>query len=105
METSRRIPSEKYDDGKWCFGYLNWYCDHLAEIAAPYYRAHPSFKDELRNKLLQERWHFSVRIGNTHPDCIPELLLLMKAKGFVKEVADKFLEERRPVQLEFDFGN
>ena len=91
-------------DGNWPYGYLNYYTYHVDQIATPYYRDHPTIQRKMMETLHEQKYHFVKRIVKTHPHCIPELVILMQLKHFVKEQVDKMLvDPNQQQQLEFDF--
>ena len=93
------------EDHRYACGYIRWYEQHAKQLSvnmfAPRYSA--GILLEIQAEIEKEKFHFSARIKKTHPTSIPELVLLMRTKQFLREIADRVLSSHNGVQLEFQF--
>ena len=91
----------------YAIGYLNFYLQHLKDIAGQYYQRYPADRKRLESAFKDERFHFARRISKTHPYAMPDFVMEMKMKGFIKEVCEyhvnRFVKPSKPVQLELTF--
>ena len=106
VTTSKRILSSPSATGRYARGYLGWYQNNLRSMAEAMFlnKCGNAFLDENMERFKKEKFHFAKRIQKTYPDSIPELVLIMKMRGFLKEVAEQIMVEKTGlIQPEFDF--
>lgn len=93
-------------DHRFAIGYLQWYQSHWRYMSADMFSRQydPETLLKIQQRLEKEKFHFAARIRKTHHVNIPVDVLMMKMKGFLREIADKVIEDQnKPIQLEFDF--
>lgn len=93
------------EDHRYACGYIRWYEQHAKQLSVNMFSSRYSANIllEIQSEIEKEKFHFSARIKKTHPTSIPELVLLMKTKQFLREIADRVLSSHNGVQLEFQF--
>lgn len=93
---------------KVAMGYLDWYKSHYKYMSTDMFQHQydPETLLKIQQRLENEKFHFAARIRKTHHVNIPVDVIMMKMKGFLREIADKVIEDQnKPIQLEFDFGD
>lgn len=88
-------------------GYLEWYKRHYKYMSTDMFQNQydPETLLKIQQRLEKEKFHFAARIRKTHHVNIPVDVIMMKMKGFLREIADKVVKDQnKPIQLEFNFG-
>ena len=105
MGKRKLVRSERL--GRLSFGYINFYVEHSDEIANWYYDKYPKLRDKLKKLVYNERENFSKLIDSTHWYSMPEDVMLMKMRGFIKKIITEYVENHPvnedPRQLTFNF--
>ena len=99
------IFAQPSEDHRYACGYIRWYEQHAKQLSVNMFSSRYSANIllEIQTEIEKEKFHFSARIKKTHPTSITELVLLMKTKQFLREIADRVLSLHNGVQLEFQF--
>ena len=98
------------ENHKVAVGYLNWYRNQFRYQAIRMFQRQyrPDVLLRIMTKLEKQDYHFAARVRKSHHVCIPIDPMLMKLTEFLREQADKVLDEiekekNGPIQLEFNF--
>lgn len=94
-------------DHRFAIGYLQWYQNNWRYMSADMFSRQydPETLLAINQKLEKAKFRFSNHVRKTHHVNIPVDVMMMKMKGFLRQIADEVIEERnKPVQLEFNFG-
>ena len=87
-------------------GYLEWYKRHYKYMSVDMFQNQYDSETllKIQQRLEKEKFHFAARIRKTHHVSIPVDIMMMKMKGFLRQIANEVIEEdNKPVQLEFNF--
>lgn len=108
QETNKQgsmIFAQPSEDHRYACGYIRWYEQHAKQLSVRMFssRYTANILLEIQTEIEKEKFHFSARIKKTHQVSIPELVLIMKARQFLREIADRVLSLHNGVQLEFQF--
>ena len=93
-------------DHKFALGYLQWYQSHWRYMSIDMFsnQYDPETLLKIQEKLEKAKFRFSNRIRKSYHVNIPIDVMMMKMKGFLREIADEIVKEQnKPEQLEFNF--